>query len=194
MGQEEVHIAIWSNIHRKHFYLAQQAPICAGMLQEEFRYNANTVVAEQVLKDEYIPEQPIDAASYELFNTIAEIRKEVQEDTISTNITHRQWADFWGKFKEETLFYRSGRPFGQYIAGALLKIISHFHAVKTSIVLRRGISLERWSLGLSIMLEKVKGCSLVSNWDQFCSWRQISTAPTRYCMESGCSIMLNNMD
>jgi hypothetical protein len=81
---------------------------------------------------------------------------------ILTSITHRQWADFWGKYKEETLSSRSDRHFGHHIAGALSNIISHFHAVKTSIVLKRGISLERWSQGLLVMLEKVKGCSLVS--------------------------------
>jgi hypothetical protein len=98
----------------------------------------------------------------ELFKAIAEIRKEVRENTFLTNITHRQWADFWGKSKEETLPSRSSRHFGHYIVGALSKIISHFHAVKTSIVLRQGISLEHWSQGLLVMLKKVKGCSLVS--------------------------------
>ncbi len=131
-----MHTAIWSNINRKRFYLAEQAPIWAGMLQEEFGYNANTVVVEQVNKGEYLPEQPINAAMQELLMAIAEIRKKVRENTISTNITHGQWADFWGKSKEETLFSRSGWHFGHYIAGALSRLISHFHAVKTSIVLR----------------------------------------------------------
>ncbi len=131
-----MHTAIWSNIHRKRFYLAEQAPICAGMLQEEFKYNANTVAVEQVTKGEYVLDQPINAAMQELFKAIAEIRKGVQENTISTNITHRQWADFWGISKEETLSSRSGRHFGHYIAGALSNIISHFHTVKTSIVLK----------------------------------------------------------
>jgi hypothetical protein len=54
-GREEVHTAIWSNIHRKRFYLTEQAPNCAGTLQEEFGYNANTLAAEQVLKVEYVP-------------------------------------------------------------------------------------------------------------------------------------------
>jgi hypothetical protein len=93
---------------------------------------------------------------------IADIRKEVQKDSISTTITHRQWSDFGGKSNEETSSSRSGRHFGNYIAGASLKLISHHHAMKTSIVVRQGISLERWSQGLSVMLEKVKGCSLVS--------------------------------
>ncbi len=119
------------------------------------------VAVEQVLKGEYVLEQQINAVMQELFKAIAEIRKEVRENTILTNITHRQWTDFWGKSKEETSSSRSGQHFGHYILGASLKIMPHFHAVKTSIVLRRGISLERWSQGLLVMLEKVKGCSLL---------------------------------
>jgi hypothetical protein len=111
-GQEEVHTAIRSNIHRKRFFLAEQAPICTGMLQEDFRYNADTIAAEHVLKGEYSPKQPINTATQELFMAIADIRKEVQKDSISTTITHRQWSDFGGKSNEETSSYRSGRHFG----------------------------------------------------------------------------------
>ena len=30
--QAEVHEAIWSNIHRRQFYLAEEAPICSAPL------------------------------------------------------------------------------------------------------------------------------------------------------------------
>jgi hypothetical protein len=70
-----VHTATWSNIYGKRFYLAEQAPICAGMPREEFRCNANTVAAEELLKDEYVLEQLINAATQEQFKAIAEIRK-----------------------------------------------------------------------------------------------------------------------
>ncbi len=110
--------------------------LIVGTLQEEFRYNANTVVVEQVRKGEYVPEQPINAGMQELFKAVAEIRKGVQENTIWTNITHRQWADFWGKSKEETLSSRSSQHLRHYVVAASSNIISHVHAVKISIVLR----------------------------------------------------------
>jgi hypothetical protein len=40
--------------------------------------------------------------------------------------------------------------------------ISHFHALKSSIALLRGVSLPRWSRGLSVMLEKEFGNNLLS--------------------------------
>jgi hypothetical protein len=39
--QEEEHEAIWSNIHQKWFYLAEEAPICHSLLWETFGYNAD---------------------------------------------------------------------------------------------------------------------------------------------------------
>jgi hypothetical protein len=42
-------------------------------------------------------------------------------------------------------------------------MISHFHAVRVSITLAHAIQLERWSRGLSVMLEKMLGVMLVNN-------------------------------
>jgi hypothetical protein len=47
--QEKVHEAIWSNIHRKWFFLAETAPICSGELREMFGYSSDTAEASEVL-------------------------------------------------------------------------------------------------------------------------------------------------
>ncbi len=52
-SQAEVHEAIWSNIHWKQFYLAKEAPICNGPLREEFGYNVDSEVGEEVLEGTY---------------------------------------------------------------------------------------------------------------------------------------------
>ena len=51
--QAEVHEAIWNNIHRKRFYLAEEAPICLTPLQEEFGYNADSEAGDKVLEGRY---------------------------------------------------------------------------------------------------------------------------------------------
>lgn len=161
-GQEAVQEAIWSNIHRQRFYLAEHAPICNGELREDFGYNADTPAATAVLRGEYDPTFAVEEATQELFETVAEIRSRVPADSVDNYISHGQWSDFWDKSNEATSSSRSGRHFGFYIAGAKSPLISHYHALQTSIILRRGIRLERWAQGLSVMLEKVQGCSLVS--------------------------------
>jgi len=40
--------------------------------------------------------------------------------------------------------------------------ISQFHTLRVSLALKKGIALERWSKGLSVMLEKMFGVRLVS--------------------------------
>jgi hypothetical protein len=56
----------------------------------------------------------------------------------------------------------SGLHFGHYIAGVASDHILHFHALKATLVLRGGIVLERWARGLSVMLEKMFGCALIT--------------------------------
>lgn len=162
LGQEEIENAIWSNIHQKRFYLAEQAPICSPQLKGEFGYTADTCAAQAVLAGQYSPPFEVDAATQELFDSIAQIRAEIQADSVDCIISHGQWSDYWLHAKEETSSSRSGRHFGTYKAGAHSEIISHCHALQTSIALKRGILLERWAQGLSVMLEKVPGCSLIT--------------------------------
>ncbi len=57
---------------------------------------------------------------------------------------------------------QSGLHFGHYIAGADCDYISQFHALRVLLGLKKGVALERWSNGLSVMLEKRFGVCLVS--------------------------------
>lgn len=49
--------------------------------------------------------------------------------------------------------------FGHYKAGAQPELISHYHSTKASVILKIDFRLELWSQGMSVMLEKVSGCS-----------------------------------
>ena len=64
--------------------------------------------------------------------------------------------------KEDTSSSVSGLHFGHYKASTHSAILSHFHALKATLLMKRGIVLERWSRGLSVMIEKMFGCTLVS--------------------------------
>jgi hypothetical protein len=61
---------------------------------------------------------------------------------------------------EETLSSESGIHFGHYIVGCKSDIIVHYHAARVSVILAHAIQLERWSWGLSVMLEKTLGNTL----------------------------------
>ena len=57
----------------------------------------------------------------------------------------------------------SGLHFSHYKAGAKSDLISHHHALKTSVTLRGGVFLARWEKELSVMLEKMLVCTLLTN-------------------------------
>jgi hypothetical protein len=63
---------------------------------------------------------------------------------------------------KETLSSESGIHFGHYIVGCKSDIIAHYHTAQVSVILAHAIQLERWSQGLSVMLEKTLGNMLVT--------------------------------
>jgi hypothetical protein len=52
--QESVQQAIFDNIHRKRFFLAEAVPICTSRLRGQFGYNAVTRTAKAILKGSYV--------------------------------------------------------------------------------------------------------------------------------------------
>ena len=77
-------------------------------------------------------------------------------------IRRKEWEKRCKRAKKDTSSSMSGLHFGHYKARAQSQIISHFHALKTSLLLRRGIAPDRWSHGFSVMPEKMFGLSLVT--------------------------------
>ena len=161
-NQADIEEAIWSNIHRRRFFLAEEAPICQGQLRGEFGYSANTAASRAVLEGTYEADN-VDQATQEIFDACARIRENVPANSVSDRITGEDWSRHWSSgVREETSSSESGIHFGHIIASAGSQLLSHTYATQCSIVLRRGIHLERWSRGLSVMLEKLRGCTLIS--------------------------------
>jgi hypothetical protein len=135
--QEDIEEAIWSNIHRRRFYLAEEAPICQTPLREEFGYLANTAAAQNVLQGTYVAHPDIDPATVDLFSSIAEMRSIVLADSVSSIITAGDWGRHWSRgVREETSLSESGLHFGHQIASAHSPLLSHARATQCSILLR----------------------------------------------------------
>jgi hypothetical protein len=96
------------------------------------------------------------------FAEIAAIRCLVPAKSVSVAITPEQWKQYWRVVNEETFSSESGIHFGHYIMGSGLDIISHYHASWETVTLTHTFQLERWSRGLSAMLEKMLGITLVT--------------------------------
>ena len=123
---------------------------------------ANTPAFKAVLDRTYQPPLNSDQATAELFDKIAAIRRIVPKDSASPVILPEQWKRYWAVVNKETLSSELGLHFGHYIVGCKSEIVAHYHAAQVSVVLAHAIQLERWSRGLSVMLEKTLGVTLVS--------------------------------
>jgi hypothetical protein len=45
-SQDDLQNAIWTNIHRKRFYLVEEAPLCSGNMRGIFGYNTMSGIAK----------------------------------------------------------------------------------------------------------------------------------------------------
>ncbi len=68
--REEVHKAIWSNIHRKRFYLAETAPICNSPLHEIFGFNADREAGEEVQAGTFNYGEDFEEAIHDIYHEV----------------------------------------------------------------------------------------------------------------------------
>ncbi len=141
--------------------MAGKAPICNGKLFHKFGYTARMEAAQAVLDGTYVAPKGSDQATLDLFAEVAKIRRQVPTDSVSICITPQQWQRYWKAVNKETSSSESGLHFGHYIVGCTSDIITTYHA-RVSVVIAHAIQLERWSRGLSVMLEKMLGVTLVT--------------------------------
>jgi hypothetical protein len=161
-AQVSVERAIFSEVHEKRYTMAGEAPICNGELFQDFGYCANTPALRAVLDGTYAAPPTLDKATKELFAEIAAVCRLIPANSVPIAITPEQWKQYWRVINEETSSLETGIHFGHYIVGVKSDIISHYHASRVLVILAHAIQLERWSRGLSVMLEKTLGVTLVT--------------------------------
>lgn len=162
LDQTGIENAIYENIYHQWFYLAEEAPICQPLLRDNFGYCARTAAGRAVLEGSYTFPVQTDPATCEILEEITQVREKVPADSISSVITGQQWSSYWTQAREETSSSELGLHFSHQIALAHSLLLSHLHATRCSIALHRGFGLQRWSQGLSVMLEKIRGCLVVN--------------------------------
>ena len=160
--EEAVQEAIFNEVHQKRYNLAKKAPICQGALRGQFGYKATSPTARSVLDGTYEFPPEMDAATRELFEEIVHIRGMMPLDSVNGLISLECWQQQWKKVKEDMSSSQSGLHFGHSIADTDCDYISQLGALQVLLALKKDIALERWSKGLSVMLEKMFGVRLVS--------------------------------
>ncbi len=119
-------------------------------------------MAQLILSGTYNYLDEFDHATREILEECTLIRLTIPKDAVSTIITPKQWESHWRRAKEQTLSSISGRHFGHYKAGLRSPYICYLQALYATLIAKQGIVLDRWAQGLSVMLEKIFGCSLIT--------------------------------
>ncbi len=86
----------------------------------------------------------------------------IPKDSLNITVSKEEWRGQWKGRRESSSSLESGLHFGHYIAGCGSDHISYFHALKATLIMQRGVVLEQWGCGLSVMLEKMFGCALIT--------------------------------
>jgi hypothetical protein len=140
--REPVEQTIFSEIHNKRYTMAGEAPICNGKLFEELGYTTNMPVIRAILDETYITPEGSVQATLDLFVEVANIHRQVPQDSVSICINPQQWKWYWKAVNEETSLSESGLHFGHYIVGSTSDLITHYHAAWVSVVIAHAIQLE----------------------------------------------------
>jgi hypothetical protein len=160
--QETVQNAIWDNLHQMKFRLAEAAPICSDpVLRKAFGYIAATDMVDVILAGTYIYPSNFDQAIRKFCKECAPIHLMIPKDSVSMHLSKEDWQYQWKGRQESTSSSESGLHFGHYIARIQSDQISHFHDLKATLIMKRGIVLKRWARGLLVMLEKILGCAFI---------------------------------
>ncbi len=153
--EEGVQEAIFIEVHRKRYNLAEETPICKGALRGQFSYTATSPTSWSIFDGTYNFPPDIDEATNELFVEIAQICSIVPSNSVTGVNWQERWQQLWKKMNKDTSSSQSSLHFGHHIAGTDCDYISQFHVLHVSlVVLKKGIAFERWSNGLSVMLQK----------------------------------------
>jgi hypothetical protein len=86
----------------------------------------------------------------------------IPKDTISTHVTKEDYQRQLKGRRESTSSSISGKHFRHHIAGTQSDHISHFHALKATLTMKLGIGLDKWTRGLSDLVEKMFGYVLIT--------------------------------
>ena len=148
--------------HRQRFHLAESAPPCQFPLRGILGYNAICQTSQEILDGPYEYLEDFDLATREILEECVRIRLKIPTGSVSTLISKEDWGTHWDKANKSTSSLVSGQHFGHYKGGLRSVYISHLQALIASLTIKRGIVLDRWSQGLSVMLEKIFGCALIT--------------------------------
>ena len=153
--QQSFEAAIAENLGSR-FRTARNAPLRSSRVHDDIGFRATNDSARQILRGEYVFPSDVDDSTLLLLQQMADVFARTDGKPIDVVIRDSDFRH-WKRAKEKTESSRSGLHFGHYMAQAESDYLTSIQVRKLNLVLCRGVPLERWLHGLTVLLEKVAG-------------------------------------
>ena len=144
------------------FQLAGDALISKTKLLEQREYPLDTQITQQLIEGKFDISDDIDDVTALILEEIGRVGVQVFNGNVAIDISSDEFQYFWRRIKEGTESSISGIHYDHYKAVAHSYRISGFLAKKLTLVAQTGCPSERWSYGLTVMLENIAEIALVN--------------------------------
>ena len=139
------------------FCHAYTAPIYASSLLQELGPLGDTDNARRILEGTYEYPPDTDLWTRKYFEEAQHTYALLGDEEIDTTISVSDFQHFWQRADEKVSSSFSGGHFGHYKAASYSKDLSALHAAKLTACAQKGVVLSRWTVGLTVLLEKIPG-------------------------------------
>ena len=120
----------------------------------KFGYMGETKEAQDILNDNFDPSPTLGKYTNKFLSFVA---NRPRLPTFSNKVTTKDFQEFWSGARESTASSMSGRHFGHYKAASKSNFLSSLHASIANAACTTGATLDRWTKGMTVILEKVAG-------------------------------------
>ena len=154
--EEEIfeHSAHHLSLRFRHAY---SAPIYSSSLLQEVGPLGDTDRAQEILDGTFTYPQDTDVWTTKFFEEAQHTYAMLGNEGIDTAISVSDFQGYWQRANENKASSFSGGHYGHYKAASFDKHLSAFHAAKLTACARKGVVLSRWTVGLTVLLEKTPG-------------------------------------
>ena len=126
-------------------------------LHHDLGYLADTDAAKKILLGTYIYPRDVDPTTISVLKQFATMFQLHKTMPFNFRITTSDYVSYWKSRKEATASSFSGLHLGHYKAAADSPFLASIHAKAIELAYRKMNHMQRWSVGLSVMIEKEPG-------------------------------------
>ncbi len=150
-------------------------------LHSNFRFLANTVLADQVLQCSYIYPKNMDTHTKLLSQEAGHIFHRLSKEEVVDFVSTTDFQSYWRHANEDIQSSKSGCHFGHYKAASFDRYLSAMHAAKLTLAASTGVPLACWGNRLTVLLKKVFGNIYIDKMWAIC----LHVIPAKQCEKRG---------